>query len=170
MQKTFHYPTIETNRLFLKILTIHDAAHLFQHFSDEEVTRFMDIEICKSVEEAKDLIVSHEEDLGCRWGIYTKEESVFIGTCGFHYIRESNGSLSAEIGYDLSKTFWGNGYMIEAVKAMNEFGFKEMGLSLIDATVEPNNEKSIKLLEKLGFTKEEEIKDGLLYFTKKGER
>ncbi|MGV3489186.1 MAG: GNAT family N-acetyltransferase [Tuberibacillus sp.] len=158
------FPNLETERLFLKILTLDDAEALYRHFSDPEVTRFMDIETCKSTEEARGLIQEHLDDEGCRWGLFDKESQQLIGTAGFHCIRKTDDGFMAEFGYDLAQAFWGKGLMPEALLAVLDFGFTQMKLDIIDATVEPENDRSIKLLNKLGFTKHEELKDQLLYY------
>ncbi|MFK0522665.1 GNAT family N-acetyltransferase [Paenibacillus illinoisensis] len=54
--------------------------------------------------------------------------------------------------------------MQEALKPVIDFGFKEMGLNFIEATVEQGNEKSISLLRKLNFERETELRDQLIYF------
>jgi ribosomal-protein-alanine N-acetyltransferase len=51
-----------------------------------------------------------------------------------------------------------------------EFGFKYMGLDIIEATVEQENNRSINLLEKLNFEKEPELRDQLIYFYLSRER
>ena len=64
----------------------------------------------------------------------------FIGTCGFHCLRRTNDDFIAEVGFDLSKPYWGKGLMSEVIKDIIEFGFTKMGLTMIDATVESKNE------------------------------
>lgn len=162
--KKFNYTALETERVNLKVLSMEDAFHVYNHFKDEAVTRFMDIEPCKDIKEAEEIINYHLEDSGCRWGLFTKSNAAFIGTCGFHYLRNKNGSWMAEVGFDLTKTHWGKGYMKEVMCAIIDFGFTKMELDIIDATVEPENERSIKLMESLGFKKEHELKDNLIYF------
>jgi ribosomal-protein-alanine N-acetyltransferase len=159
----FIFPEIETDRLKLSILTLDDSVAVYKHFSDENVTRFMDISPCKNIYEAEEIIRFHIEDTGCRWGIYSKIDFQFIGTCGFHCWIQ--GELpKAEIGFDLTKEYWGKGFMQEALKPVMEFGFKHMGLDFIEATVEQENDRSINLLEKLNFEKEPDLRDHLLYF------
>ncbi|WP_136605087.1 GNAT family N-acetyltransferase [Paenibacillus dokdonensis] len=58
------------------------------------------------------------------------------------------------------------GYMLEAIQAIIRFGFEKMDLTKIDATVEPENIRSIRLMEKLGFEREQELKANLVYFYK----
>ena len=60
-----------------------------------------------------------------------------------------------EIGYDLLPAYHRQGIMREAAARVIEYGFGELGLSLIDAEVNPRNEPSCRLLEKLGFQKGE---------------
>lgn len=159
------FPSLETERLILKILTLNDTKEVFEHFSDIEVTKFMDIEPCREIKEAEEIITYHLEDSGCRWGLFDKNSGTFIGTAGFHYLRRTDQSFTAEIGFDLSKKFWKKGYMYEAMKEVISFGFNGLGLDMIDATVDPNNENSIKLIRKLGFEQDFELSsDKELYF------
>ncbi|WP_331459319.1 GNAT family N-acetyltransferase [Paenibacillus sp. FJAT-27812] len=87
-----------------------------------------------------------------------------MGTCGYHYLRKTDDVFTAEVGFDLSKRYWGKGLMFEAMKVVIDFGFSKMGLTIVDATVEPENERSIRLLRKLGFEREIELRDHLIYF------
>ncbi len=157
------FPEIETERLKLSILTLEDTEAVFRHFSDENVTRFMDISPCKDTGEAEEIIRFHIEDTGCRWGIFSKLDAQLIGTCGFHCWSQGE-QPRAEIGFDLAKEFWGKGIMQEALKPVIDFGFKEMSLNFIEATVEQENDKSINLLRKLNFEREIELRDELIYY------
>ncbi|MCM3668526.1 GNAT family N-acetyltransferase [Mesobacillus maritimus] len=158
------YPTLETERLLLKLLTLEDVNEVFTHFSNPLVTRFMDIEPCKSIEEAEEVIQYHLKDEGCRWGIF-KEDSQFIGTVGFHHLRAKKDETIAEIGFDLSNQYWGQGLMVEALTKVLSFGFSKMNLTKIDATVDPANERCIHLLNKLDFACGIELQEEhLLYY------
>jgi [ribosomal protein S5]-alanine N-acetyltransferase len=157
------YPPLVTQRMNLRILTLEDSQDVFSHFSDGNVTKFMDIEPCKDLKEAEEIIQFHLDDSGCRWGLYEKNSKKFMGTVGFHYLR-NNGKFIAEVGFDLSSDYQGKGFMFEAMQEVLTFGFSQMKLDLIDATVEPANERSIHLLRKLGFTQAPEPKDNFLYF------
>ncbi|MEO2205209.1 GNAT family N-acetyltransferase [Paenibacillus pabuli] len=157
------FPDIVTDRLKLVVLTLDHAEAVLRHFSDEDVTRLMDISPCKDRDEAEDIIRFHLEDTGCRWGIFSKSDAKLIGTCGFHCWVQGE-QPRAEIGFDLAREYWGRGLMQEALKPVIDFGFKEMGLNFIEATVEKDNEKSISLLRKLDFERETELRDQLIYF------
>ncbi|WP_234536625.1 GNAT family N-acetyltransferase [Paenibacillus pseudetheri] len=149
------YPPLHTERINLRILNLVDAEAVHRHFSDEEVTRYMDIDPCKDLKEAEEIIQFHIDDLGCRWGMFDKGTDELIGTCGYHYLRREDEEFTAEIGFDLSKAYWGQGLM---------YGGSSMGLTTIDATVEPENARSITLMERLGFERDTELREQFVYF------
>jgi len=70
---------------------------------------------------------------------------------GIHFIEDN---YQAEIGYTLSPAFQGKGYAIEAVKAILDYLFSKLKKHRITASVDPDNIKSIRLLENVGFRKE----------------
>jgi [ribosomal protein S5]-alanine N-acetyltransferase len=55
----------------------------------------------------------------------------------------------------------------ERMHLMVKFGFNEMKLNLIEATVEPGNSKSIKLIQKLGFEQAKAKREFTLFYVKK---
>ena len=158
------FPTIETERVFLRLLTMQDREQVFEHFSDESVTEFMDIEPCRSIEEAREIIQFHLNDTGCRWGLFRKCDHKLLGTCGYHCWTTGIKS-KAEIGFDLSKSYWGKGYMREVLTPVIHFGFTDMELQLIEATVDPRNVRCSQLLRKLGFVMQGQLENNLLLFT-----
>jgi len=62
--------------------------------------------------------------------------------------------LSCYIGYKLSDAYINNGYMTEAVIAIKDYCFKNLGLHRIEANVMPRNARSKKVLMKAGFVYE----------------
>jgi ribosomal-protein-alanine N-acetyltransferase len=162
-----NYPRLETERLYLRELTLDDAPAVQLHFSDPKVTELMDLDPCTDLEAAREIIAYHLEDTGVRWGAFDRETDALVGTCGYHCWEEA--SAQAEIGYDLTHEYWGRGLMREAVDAALTFGFGRMGLSVVYAISESANARSIKMLEGLGFKYRPEIPDpeglGGLYYT-----
>lgn len=159
----FTFPTLSTPRLLLRELTLADAPAVFEHFADEAVTRYLDIEPCRSLQEAKDIIQFHMDDSGCRWGLFEHHSKHLVGTCGFHcWVPDQN--TKAEIGYDLAQAYWGQGLMAEALAVALDFGFEAMDLAMIEATTEVANTRSIRLLGKCGFQQERALRRGLIYF------
>ena len=65
----------------------------------------------------------------------------------------------AEIGFILAREFWGRGLATEAVRRALAFAFGEMDLHRVEADVDPANEASLILLERLGFRREGVLRD-----------
>lgn len=59
--------------------------------------------------------------------------------------------LTAEIGYFISKAYWGNGLATQAVKKMTEYAFANFDIIRIEAGVFDFNKSSMKVLEKNGY-------------------
>ena len=88
------------------------------------------------------------------------------------------GLYAGMIGYWLDEAQWGKGYMSEAVCAVLDYGFNKLGLTLISANCYPQNKRSQRVLEKMGFTYEgilhqaevsydDKIYDHLCYYLEK---
>lgn len=158
------FQDIETSRLHLRELNLLDVESVFKHFSDPKVTQYMDIEPCSNLKEAEEIIQFHMNDSGCRYGLFHKINNEFMGTCGFHCWVQGE-EAKAEIGFDLSSKFWGQGFMKEALVEVIRMGFDVMKLDYIEATVEQENIRSQRLLHNMNFTKHDELKDNLIYYT-----
>ena len=65
--------------------------------------------------------------------------------------------MEAELTYALGRPFWGQGYAIEACRAMLVYGFEEMGIGRFVNSVVSNNHGSIKLMQRLGFNIEQNV-------------
>jgi ribosomal-protein-alanine N-acetyltransferase len=61
---------------------------------------------------------------------------------------------SGVIGYWMGARYAGKGYMTAAVRAVIEYGFDTLQLNRIEAACLPHNAASVRLLEKVGFTRE----------------
>lgn len=155
------FKEFETDRLFLKSISMYDREFILEQFSNSEVNQYLfDAEPLTDVFGAGEIIdfyMQAEPRAQHRWILVTKSDSTKIGTCGFHCWDKSNGCC--DIGYDLYPDYWGKGYMIEALKAICAFARSDMKLKGINACISIDNEKSIKLAEKLGFTFSGQIKD-----------
>lgn len=157
MSKERRFPQLETERLILRELTLDDVEFYFHHFNNEEIIDGSCFPGPKDLETAKAelelfCINPFKEGTGIRWGIVRKGSSGLIGTCG--YYDWSKTSRRAEIGYDLDPAYWGQGIMTEALMAVIEYGFQEMGLNRIQAIIDSKNKRSINLVQRLDFKKE----------------
>ena len=159
--KNKNFPTIETERLILRQMTLEDTDFVFQHFSDSAVSLYlMDEPPVTEYAQAQEIIqfyLEPEEKTHNRWVMVRKSDQQSIGTCGFH--KWDKRYFRAEIGYDLSPSFWGQGYMTESLRAVISNGFEQMRLNRIDALVYVENDRSIQLLQRLGFKQEGVLRD-----------
>ncbi|MBT2682279.1 GNAT family protein [Bacillus sp. ISL-37] len=153
------FPVIETDRLVLRQITKDDGEDIFKYLSDEKVMKYYGLEPFKSIGEALEEIEwyqsTFDEDSGIRWGITLKGNRKVIGSCGF--LNKVPQHYRSEIGFELSKDFWGQGIANEALEAVITYGFEQLNLQRIQALIEPPNILSRKLVERNGF-----IKEGLL--------
>lgn len=156
-----NFPSIETERLILRQMTLEDTDFVFQHFSDPAVSRYlMDEPPVTEYAQAQEIIQFYIESEGKphnRWVMVRKSDHQSIGTCGFH--KWDKRYFRAEIGYDLSPSCWGQGYMTESLRAVISNGFEQMRLNRIDALVYIENAPSIQLLQRLGFKQEGILRD-----------
>lgn len=76
-----------------------------------------------------------------------------IGSIGLT-LHQGNQRHSAEIGYWLGKLFWGRGITTAALRAATAYAFGTLGLTRIEARVQPSNDASIRVLEKLEYKRE----------------
>ncbi|MCJ7700103.1 MAG: GNAT family N-acetyltransferase [Anaerolineales bacterium] len=150
------FPEFETKNLILRRMHCADAGALFEILADEEVTEFYDDDAFSDISQASDQIEAWEngfKNKRCiRWGITRKGEGYLLGSCGYYGFQP--WYQRASIGYELGRDSWRQGIMTEALRAMIDFGFGDMGLNRIEAVVMPGNTASLKMLEKLGFRKE----------------
>lgn len=150
------FPTIETERLKLTEITEEYAGAIYDIFSREKVTRFYGTMPFQQVDQAQKMVQSFsknfEEKRGIRWGMILKETDEYIGSVGLNNLVLT--SKRAEIGYELHPDYWRKGLISEAVNAVLQYSFEELGLFRIGAVTFPENEPSSNLLLKLGFQKE----------------
>lgn len=154
------FPQLETERFILRKLTPADAGDLFHYFSNDEVTRYYDLESFVELRQAEELIFAwnsrYLEKKGFRWAITVKPDNKVIGTCGYH--NWSREHFKSEIGYELNPAYWGQGVMSEVLQEVLRFGFEDLGLNRIEAFIDPDNIRSRYLLEKTGFYEEGYLK------------
>ena len=154
-------PTLETERLILRKMTLDDAKAVFAYASDPEVTHYVIWEMHRTIEDSTaflELALGKYESGGePDWGIVYKGGHCFVGTCGF--VNWEDDHARAEIGYVLHKDYWGRGLMPEAVRAMIGFGFRKMGLNRIEARCIAKNTASARVMEKAGMTYEGTLRE-----------
>lgn len=147
---------IETERLILRRFEAGDEEALYAFLSDAEVVKWEPYRPIAR-EEAKDALGSRMET-DEMIAIVLKENQQVIGNV---YLGE-RPFFAKELGYLLNRAYWGRGYATEACRAVVEKAFEE-GMHRVYAECDPGNEKSWRLLERLGFVREGHL-HGNVYF------
>jgi len=153
--KTF--PALETARLRLRETTLADAPVLYAIHSDAEAMRWFGTEPLPDEAAAQQVIEGWAAartlaNPGIRWGLERRDDGRLIGTCGF--FRWNRNWRACMLGYELARDAWGQGFMVEALREVLGFGFRQMQLNRVEAQVHPDNEASLRLVAKLGFVRE----------------
>ena len=158
------FPVLKTNRLDLVEIKQKHLSDLFKLFSNNDVTKYYNIETLTEKKEAQKLIdwfqTRFKEKLGIRWGIALKGESKIIGTIGFNNFTKGH---RANIGFDLQKDHWNKGYMTEVLNIVIDFGFNTLGINRIEGEVMQGNQISEKVLVKQGFKREGVLRQWMLW-------
>jgi len=92
------------------------------------------------------------------FGLYLvvlKETNESIGICG---LIKRDGLEDVDLGYAFLPRFWARGFAVESAKAVKAYAKDVIGLHRIVAITDPENEGSIRVLEKIGFRFEKMVR------------
>jgi ribosomal-protein-alanine N-acetyltransferase len=155
------FPELETPRLYLRELGPTDAADLHVAYADGETMRFWNTLPHRSIAETRSIVRvaarSFYERHGIEWGLVRKQDGRVVGKCAYH--RWLQQHARAEVGYILIRELWGQGLMREVLSTLLDFGFGAMHLHSVEAQLDPANERSVRLVERLGFHKEGHLRE-----------
>ncbi|TFW32327.1 GNAT family N-acetyltransferase [Massilia horti] len=146
----------ETSRLRIRFLTPDDVSAQFALYSDPDAMRYWSSEPWVDLSQAHQQIErdlrDYAEGVSARLAVQLLESGEVIGNVSLYAISDQN--RRCEIGYMLSKSYQGYGYMTEALRAVIGYAFSSLSLNRIEADTDPRNERSCRLLERLGFQRE----------------
>lgn len=158
-----HLPTILTPRLTLRPVRMSDAEDLYEYSRDPEVARHVLWDAHQSIHQTRNyirfLIRQYRNAAPSTFAIALRDSGKVIGTIGFMWVQTEN--RSAEVGYSLSRAYWNQGYMSEALKAVVEFGFAKLGLNRIEAQHECSNPASGHVMANAGMKHEGTLRQRL---------
>ena len=165
-------PDLTGNRIFLREYTSSDLDMVHQWMSDSEVMKFLSWGPTKTRDEtfiqlADFMRHRFEEDRqGYYWPIVLKSSHQVVGHVDLRWISKKYGGGDGSVGYFMNRSYWGKGYMTEAVKLVIDFGFSQLGMHKISASCIKGNIASEKIMIKCGMTKEAEYREGGIRFDK----
>lgn len=159
------FPVLTTERLVLRSFIPKDAQALLNMRTNDRVMKYLGRDKMKNIAEANTFIQKVRKDANenktIEWAITLKAEDKLIGKLGFWRIVTQH--RRAEIGYNLMPEYFGKGIMSEAVSAVLKYGFQVMKLHSVEANLDPDNLKSVQLLNRNGFVKEGHFKESYFY-------
>lgn len=158
---TFHslfleFPELETEKFILRQVNVKDISDLYELYSDASSLQYQQSEAMTNIDQAKKTIIAflngYASKKFIRWCIADKNSDKIVGVIALHSFDLI--SSKAEIGYMLNSKYLMQNIMTECAKAILNFAFNEIGFNKIEASIHPDNLRSINLVKKLGFKKE----------------
>ena len=150
---------LESERLYLRMLTLEDACDLYEIYRHPSVVRWLRFPRHVDVEEtlsgiAACLQACAQTSQPAPFVIVEKQSERLIGTIDLHH---PSSAHTMEIGYVLHPHWQGQGYMSEALACMLDYGFETLGLHRMNALCAVNNTASIALLHRFRFQREGQL-------------
>jgi len=149
---------LTSKRLNFSLITIDDVPVIHALHALPETDRYNTLGIPEDVAETREIITpwiaenGKEPIVNYTMALRQKESGLFIGLFGLKL--SAAKQKRAEIWYKIHKDFWQKGYGTEAVETVLKFCFEGLKLHRVEAGCAVGNIGSIKLLERVGMTKE----------------
>ena len=152
--------TLQTDRLILRPWTWNDLDDFYAYASVDGVGQMAGWNPHRSPDESREILAKFIEH-GNVFAIEHRDDRRVIGSLGFHTSRWERlpppenpyaDLRTVEIGYVLSKTYWGQGLMPEAIRRVQTYLFEEMEADIIFVCHYNFNTQSRRVIEKCGFS------------------
>ena len=157
-------PSISTDRLTIRRLTLDDAPFIVRLLNDPDWLRFIGDKNVHSAEDARRYLTSGPLAMYAQhgFGLYAVErhgDRTPIGMCGL--IRR-DGLEDVDIGYAFLPHGRGQGFALEAAQAVLDYGLNTVGIARIVAITDPENSASSRVLQRIGmrFERQFSLSDG----------
>jgi RimJ/RimL family protein N-acetyltransferase len=151
---------LETERLVLRWLSTDDAAFILELVNEPSWLKYIGDKGVKTLQDAENYIRKGPVEMYRRlgFGLYLveiRESHEPIGICGL-IKRETLEDV--DLGFAFLPKFWGKHYAFESATAAMSYGKNVLGIPRIAAITSQDNRPSEKLLEKLGFRFERNVR------------
>lgn len=146
---------IETERLVMRRFNIDDVDSMFNNWaSDNDICKYMRWTRHENKEETKKIISGwvdfYSKKSFYQWAITLKGNDEPIGAIGLFVVNELD--LCGDVGYCISKKYWGQNIATEALKGVLQFAFETIGFNRIETYHSINNPSSGRVMQKSGMT------------------
>lgn len=146
-------PILNTERLLLRKVLPSDSSHILILRSNPLINKYLDRALSKNEADAITFIdkvnANIANDVALYWAIALMQSNTLVGTiCLFGFDHDKG---CCELGYELLTDYQGQGFMLEAARAVIDYAFESLGMQYILACPHVENANSIKLLSKLQF-------------------
>ena len=142
---------LETERLILREFRESDAEDLYEYAHDPEVGPNAGWKPHESLDESRGVVKNFIQS-GEVWAIEDKASHKVIGSIGLHKRERECEPFDRELGYVLSRDYWGRGLMTEAAGRIVQYAF-DNGMKTLLVSHFDGNDRSRRVIEKLGFSK-----------------
>ena len=146
-------PTLETERLILRMWRKKDAPELYAYAKNPNVGPHAGWKPHETIFESK-MIISKIFLTNMCWAIVDKETGKVIGSIGLEEDKFRPDVKSKELGYSLDENYWKKGLMTEAAKRVIRHAFDDLKLDLLMIKTGNDNQRSQRVIEKCGFAYE----------------
>lgn len=150
---------IHTERLFLREFLPTDAAFILALINTKGWLAFIGDKQIHTIEKAAEFInylSAPYASQGFGLWLVALPDGTPIGMCG---LVKRDSLAEADLGFAFLPAYEGKGYAQEAAIGCLEYAYTTLGLPEIWAITLPENQKSIRLLHKLGFVETERVQD-----------
>ena len=152
---------LSTERLVLSKLSVDDAPFMLRLVNEPSFLEYIGDRGVRNLEDARNYIINGPmksyEDNGFGLYLIRLKNGIPIGTCG---LLKRETLDDPDIGFAFLPEYTGKGYAYESAAAVMEYGKATLKLQRIVAITSMHNERSEKLLAKLGLKFEKLIKYG----------
>ena len=142
---------ITTPRLTVRPIALEDLEARHAYASDLENTRYMmflpNEDIAETEAFIRKAMAEQEKDAPAYYECVALRDGVQVGGVCLYFLDRRD---EAEIGWIFDKRYWGNGYALEAARAVMDWGRARWGIRRFIAQCDAENAASYRLMEKLG--------------------
>ena len=150
-------PILQSERLELRPITLSDLGGMFDLYGDARLARTNAWDPVPDISAARAKIEKIQQQFRdkthLRYGLFLRENpGEFIGEVA--WVRFDARFKRVETGYNLRHAFHGRDLMTEADYTLLKYGFTQLPIQSFQAVVLPDNQPSVRLLERIGFAAE----------------